>query len=134
MRYIKLNEEEIKQLESMELLTTSRPLRDRIQCLQMSHKGAKVKDLALNFDVVPKTIYEWFDLWTKGGCIGILHKSGTGRKAKLRDISSTVIEELVKKYPRNLKAVIAELFITYNVKISVKTLQRHIKKVKFHMA
>lgn len=128
MRYIKLNEEEIQQLESMELHTISRPLRDRIQCLHLSNKGAKVKDLALNFDVVPKTIYEWFDLWTKGGCIGILHKSGTGRKAKLKDISNTVITDLVKKYPRNLKAVVAELFTTYRVRISVKTLQRHIKK------
>lgn len=128
MRYIKLNEVEIQELESMELLTISRPLRDRIQCLQMSNKGAKVKALAVYFDVVPKTIYEWFDLWTKGGSIGILHKSGTGRKAKLRNISSTAIEELVKKHPRSLKAVIAELFVRYNVQISIKTLQRHIKK------
>jgi transposase len=63
----------------------------------MSHKGAKVKEVCLYFDVVPKTIYEWFVLWDTGGCIGILHKSCTGRKAKLKDIHLAVIEELVKK-------------------------------------
>ncbi len=46
----------------MELATISQPLRNRIKCLLMSHKGGKVKELCLYFDVVPKTIYEWFDL------------------------------------------------------------------------
>jgi transposase len=134
MRYIKLTEEEIQQLISMELATISQPLRNRIKCLLMSHKGAKVKELSLYFDVVPKTIYEWFDLWDTGGCVGILHKSGTGRKAKLKDISSEIIEELVKKYPRNLKGVIAELMENYSLKISIKTLHRYIKKAKIYMA
>jgi len=128
MRYIKLNEEEIQQLISMELATISQPLRNRIKCLLMSHKGAKVKELCLYFDVVPKTIYEWFDLWDKGGCIGILHKPGTGRKAKLKDIPLEVIEELVKKHPRNLNGVIAELIENYSLTISIRTLHRYIKK------
>jgi hypothetical protein len=134
MRYIILSETEIQELESMKLATISQPLRDRIQCLLMSNKGAKVKELSLYFDVVPKTIFEWFNLWDCGGCLGILHKSGTGRKAKLKDISTTTIEEIVKKYPRNLKGAIAELFEAHHVKISVKTLQRHIKKTKLYMA
>lgn len=134
MRYIKLNEEEIQQLVSMELATISQPLRNRIKCLLMSHKGAKVKELCLYFDVVPKTIYEWFDLWDKGGCIGILHKPGTGRKAKLKDIPLEVIEELVKKHPRNLNGVLAELIENYSLTISIRTLHRYIKKVELHMA
>lgn len=36
----------------------------------MSHKGAKVKELSLNFNVITKTDYEWFDLWDKGGYVG----------------------------------------------------------------
>jgi transposase len=134
MRYINLTQLEIQDLESMELTTVSQPLRDRTQCLLMSNKGAKVKELSLYFDVVPKTIFEWFNLWDSGGCLGILHKSGTGRKAKLKDISATTIEEIIKKYPRNLKGAIAELFETHHVKISVKTLQRYIKKTKLYMA
>jgi transposase len=134
MRYIILSETEIQELESMKLATISQPLRDRIQSLLMSHKGAKVKELALYFDVVPKTIFEWFNLWEQSGCVGILHKSGTGRKAKLKELSSSIIEDIVKKYPRNLKGAIAELFASHHVEISVKTLQRHIKKTKFYMA
>jgi len=120
MRYINLNEEEIQQLISMELATISQPLRNRVKCLLMSHKGAKVKELSLYFSVVPKTVYEWFDLWDTDGCVGILHKSGTGRKAKLKDIPSEIIEELVKKYPRNLKGLFAELMEIYSLKISIK--------------
>lgn len=134
MRKISLNQEEINQLESMELSTISRPLRDRIRCLLMSNKGAKVKELSHYFDVTAKTIYHWFDLWDEGGCVGIVHKSGTGRKSKLKDIPPSTIEELVKKYPRNLKGVIAELIEHHNVEISIKTLQRYIKKAKFHLA
>lgn len=134
MRYIILSETEIQELESMKLATISQPLRNRIQCLLMSNKGAKVKELSHYFDVVPKTIFEWFNLWDSGGCLGILHKSGSGRKAKLKDISDATLEMLIKKYPRNLKGAVAELFTIHHVKISIKTLQRHIKKTKFHMA
>jgi transposase len=130
MRYIHLSAEEITDLSAMELSTISKPLRDRIQSLLMSHKGAK--ELALYFQVVPKTIYEWFNLWDSGGCVGILHKSGTGRKAKLKDIAWEVIEDLVKKHPLNLKPVLAELLEKYALSLSLKTLQRHIKKV--HLA
>ena len=134
MQYIHLSEQEIAELESMKLATNSQPLRARLLRLLMSNKGAKVKDLALYFDVVPKTVFEWFNLWEQGGCIGILHKSGTGRKAKLKDISLATIEPIIKKYSRNLKGAVAELFAVHAVKISVKTLQRHIKKTQFYMA
>jgi transposase len=134
MRSIKLNEEEIQVLESMELATISRPLRDRIQSLLMSNKGAKVKELALYFAVTTKTIFIWFNLWESGGCAGILHKSGTGRKAKLKDISVQIIENIVKSHARSLKGAVAEIFSNHGVKISVKTLERYIKKNKIHLA
>ena len=109
-------------------------MRNRVKCLLISHKGAKVKALCLYFDVVPKTVYEWFDSWDTGGCVGILHKSGTGRRAKLKDIPLAVIEELVKKHPRNLKGVIAELMENYFLTILIRTLLRYIKKVEIHLA
>jgi hypothetical protein len=71
----------------------------------MSHKGVIVKELYLYFEVVPKTIYEWFDLWDTGG-----------------------------KYPRNLKGVIAELIENYSLKITIKILNDTYKKAQIHMA
>ena len=71
---------------------------------------------------------------TKVVVLVILHKSGTGRKAKLKDIPLEVIEDLVKKHPRNLNGVIAELIENYSLTISIRTLHRYIKKVEFHMA
>lgn len=97
----------------------------------MSYNG--VKELFLYFDVVPKIVYQWFDLWEKGGSLGILHKFGTGRKAKPKDILSKIIEELVKKHSRNLKGVIPELTENYALRISINILQRHMKKVKIHV-
>lgn len=128
MRKIKLTEEEINILDSMEEATISRPLRDRIRCLLMSNKGAKVKDLALYFSVTTKTIFIWFNLWESGGCVGILHKSGTGRKSKLKDISVQIIENIIKNHARSLKGAVAEIFSEHDVKVSVKTLERYIKK------
>ncbi len=101
------------------------------KCVFGSNKGVKVKELTLYFYVVLKTIFEWFNLWEENGCIGILHKPDIGRKAKLKDISSEIIEDIVKKYPRNLKGVIAERCAIHHVEISVKTLQRHLKKLNF---
>jgi hypothetical protein len=77
----------------------------------------------LRCNAVSKTVYEWFDLCDTVGCITILYKSGISRKAKLKDISSEIIEELVKKYPRNLKIVIVKLMENYSLKISNKSLQ-----------
>ena len=67
------------------------------------------------------------------GSLSILHQSGTGRKAKLKDIPSDIIKELVKKHSRNLKRVTAKLTENYALRIPINTLRYHIKKVEIHM-
>ncbi len=118
----------------MELTTISKSLRDRVQCLLLSNKRTKVKELATCFDVVPKTIYLWFDLWEKHGVSGILLKAGTGRKKKLRAIEVQTIKELVGESPQNLKPVLDILRETHGVDVSKKTLQRFLKTQRFDLA
>lgn len=111
----------------MELATISKPLRNRIQCILFSHKGMQVKDLSTYFAVSKKTVYQWFDLWDKDGVGGLVHKSGTGRKSKLRNIPAETIKAMVTESPRNLKPVLAKLKEAYHVEVSKKTLQRFLK-------
>jgi transposase len=127
MRFITLSTENLTLLQEMELATISKPLRNRIQCILLSNKKVKVKDLSIYFDVSCKTIYLWLDLWDSAGAIGLIHKTGTGRKLKLRNISSDSIKELVLDSPKNLKPVIVKLQEIYQVDVSIKTLQRFLK-------
>ena len=66
-------------------------------------------------------------LWDSHGAGGLVHKSGTGRKAKLRNIPAETIKAMVMEYPRNLKPVLAKLKEEYHVEVSKKTLQRFLK-------
>jgi transposase len=134
MRFITLSTNELRLLQEMELATISKPLRNRVQCILLSNKRVKVKDLSIYFEVSCKTIYLWLDLWDKAGANGLIHKTGTGRKAKLRDISVDVIKELVLGSPRNLKPVIVKLREIYQVEVSIKTLQRFLKIQSFQLA
>lgn len=127
MRFISLSTESLLLLKSMELATTSKPLRNRVQCILLSNKEVQIKDLSIYFDVTPKTIYQWLDLWEKQGVAGLIHKTGTGRKAKLRNISADIIKEMVSESPRNLKPVLVKLKDNHNVEVSKKTLQRFLK-------
>ena len=75
MRYITLTEEGQNVLQTMKKETTSKILLPRIECVLLSHQGMKVKTLSAYLEVVPKTIYEWMDLWEKEGISGILSVS-----------------------------------------------------------
>jgi transposase len=126
-RFTILTSSDITLLKEMELATVSKPLRNRIQCILFSHKGIQVKDLSTYFDVSKKTVYQWLDRWDSHGAGGLVHKSGTGRKAKLRNIPAETIKAMVMEYPRNLKPVLAKLKEEYHVEVSKKTLQRFLK-------
>lgn len=127
MVYIRLTEEEKATLQEMEQATTSKALRDRIQCILLSAKGVQVKQLAVFFEVVPKTIYQWITIYKQEGSSGLIHKGGTGRKAKLGNISPQLILEMVDQSPQNLKPVLARLEEEQQVSVSKKTLQRFLK-------
>lgn len=128
MRYITLTEEDYNLLQTMKKETTSKILLPRIECLLLSHQGMKVKALSSYLEVVPKTIYEWMDLWEKEGISGILPKGGSGSKKKLQHIPLADIGEMVSKNSRNLAPVLHELKEKYQVSVCKKTLQRFLKR------
>ena len=87
MRYRTLTEEEKATLQEMKNATRSKILLPRIECILLSHQGMRVKAPSAYLEVVPKTIYEWMDLWEKDGISGILPKGGSGSKKKLSNIA-----------------------------------------------
>jgi len=134
MRYIQLTAEDKELVQSMKMATHSNPLRRRLECLLLSDQGMKIKELASYFEVVPKTVYEWFDLWDEGGMSGILLKAGSGAKVKLRNIPKEEVIKLVNDSPRNLKAVLSQLSEVYGVQVSKNTLRRFLKMYRNDLA
>lgn len=134
MRYIELTAEDKELIQTMKLTTHSEPLRRRLECLLLSDQRIKVKDLSIYFGVVPKTIYEWFDLWEGGHVSGILLKEGSGAKVKLRNIPREAILKLVNESPRNLKPVLSQLSATYGVEVSKNTLRCFLKMCRHDLA
>ena len=122
MVYIQLTQQEEATLQQMELATTSKALRDRIQCILLSAKEVQVKELSVFFDVVPKTIYQWLTKYRQQGPAGLIHKGGTGRKAKLRNISPQLIKEMVDHSPQNLKPVLSRLQEEQQVRVIMNAL------------
>jgi len=76
---------------------------------------------------VPKTIYQWLTKYKQEGSSGLIHKAGTGRKSKLRNISPHLIKGMVDHSPQNLKPVLLRLEEQQQVSVSKKTLQRFLK-------
>jgi transposase len=54
-----------------------------------SNLGLIAPKLAKHFEVTPKTIYHWFNLWEKEGLAGLKHKQGQGCKKKSGTIVKT---------------------------------------------
>jgi hypothetical protein len=59
-KYIQLNQEEILTLQEGHKNHPCYQVRNRCQCLLLSHQGKEVKELAAIFSVISLTVYTWF--------------------------------------------------------------------------
>ena len=98
MRYIKLNQEEIEQLEYIEKRAIQYRSRHRAQALLLSNKGEQAGRLAEMLGYSLRTIYRWFDRFDKGQIEGIHDLKGRGRKPTLnRDEHAVAVKSCIKK-------------------------------------
>jgi transposase len=129
MRYIKLSEREQKLLTDLYNSSSDVLIRERCQCLLLSGKGVKSKELMPIFDVTRITIYNWFDLWESEGLSGLSRKTGQGRKRILSTIPQEALEKLVSNNPQNLKIVMREIETQFAVSCHKETLKRQLKNM-----
>jgi len=128
-KYIKLNQEEILTLQEGHKNHPCYQVRNRCQCLLLSHQGKEVKELAIIFSVIPLTVYSWFYRWEEKGLVGLLNEKGRGRKPILLQTDSEKIKSKVQANAQQLKVARQELKVDLNKEFSHKTLKRFLKKL-----
>jgi transposase len=128
-KYIKLNQEEMLTLQEGHKNHPCYQVRNRCQCLLLSHQGKEIKELAIIFSVIPLTIYTWFYRWEEKGLVGLFNEKGRGRKPILLPTESQQIKTQVQAHAQQLKVARAELKTQLNKEFSHKTLRRFLKKL-----
>jgi transposase len=128
-KYIQLNQEELLTLQEGHKNHPCYQVRNRCQCLLLSHQGKEVKELASIFSVIPLTIYSWFYRWEGKGLVGLLNEKGRGRKPILLQTESEKIKSKVQANAQQLKVARRELKAELNKEFSHKTLKRYLKKL-----
>lgn len=128
MRKIIISEASKSLLKEVSQTSLSPVLKQRAECILLaSNLGLIAPELAKHFEVSPKTIYHWFNLWEKEGLTGLKHKQGQGCKKKLGTISKDDLKSLLAANSQNLKEVLAILSSKYQIEVSKKTLIRFLK-------
>lgn len=132
MRFIKLSEADLKNLQNGQRHGKHFLFRDRCQCLILSHQGHSIPQLTKLFNVHRVTIYEWFNLWESGGIEALQKKPGQGRRPKLSPANPKHVERakaLVENERQNLKSVVAQLSKELDIEMHPDTLKRFLKNL-----
>jgi transposase len=128
-KFITLTQPELTTLQQGHQQHPSAPVRDRCQCLLLSHQGKAVKELALIFSVIPLTIYSWFYRWEEQGLVGLFNQKGGGRKAILAESDREIIKQKVQANHQKLSLAREELKAELHKEFSEKTLKRFLKNL-----
>jgi transposase len=126
-----LSESEILSLENIIKSGEKAHFRDRCQCILLSNRHYKVKDLSDLYQVRTRTIYTWIHNYERLGISSLNICAGRGVKAKLDTLSEDNIALLKKEialHPQNLKGVINELSKKFNIDLTIHKLKRYLKK------
>ena len=115
MRYIKkLNFETLHLLNRIYKSSKKYQTRQRAHCIILSFKGFSISQLIEIFNVHLNTIYNYLDNWELYGLLSLYDEQ--------------FIRHIVRKYPNQLKKVLAILDKEKGIKMSLDTLIRFVKK------
>jgi transposase len=130
-RYIKLELSEKSSLETGWKTGKKSTFRNRCHYILLSNQRMTINEIGAIYNKGYQAISRWLNRYEKEGISGLHTGKGKGRPAIIRiDNESEIkkVEELVEKYPKNLKVVVAKIKEELGKEMSVKTLQRILKK------
>jgi transposase len=128
MRFIQnLGIESISLLNRIYKHSKHHQVRQRAQCILLSHQDYSTSTLMDIFGVTRLTLYNWFDSWETRGFAGLYNRPGRGRKPTFTPEQQEQIKQWAKDEPKNLGAVRARVKKTWDVVVSKTTLKRVIK-------
>ena len=130
-RFIKLTTEQEEALKLGWKTGKKATFRHRCHYILLSSQGKSILEISAFYGVTRQSISKWFTRYEQQGIEGLHTSKGQGCPPILR-IDNTVemnkVEELVEASPQNLKVVVAQLEKEFGKSLSVKTLQRILKK------
>lgn len=130
-RFVKLTEDEQKTLKEGWKNGKKATFRQRCHYLLLSNQGKEILEISELYEISRQVVTGWFNRYEKEGISGLQTGKGQGRPSIIRIDNETEVkkvEELVEKSPQNLKVVVGQIEELFGRKISVKTLQRLLKK------
>jgi transposase len=132
MLYIKqLTLEEIITLEEMHKNHSRHLTRNRAHIILLSYEGHSVPDICAIYHICRQTASTLFHKWETQGLCGLVDKPGRGRLCILTEEQQIEVIKEVKKSPRSLKKVLADLTKEFGISISIDTLKLICKKAGF---
>lgn len=129
MLYIKqLTAEEIITLEEMHKNHSRHLSRNRAHIILLSYEGHSVPDICAIYHICRQTVSTLLHKWEAQGLCGLIDKPGRGRPCILTEEQKIEVVKKVKKSPRSLKKVLADLTKESGISISIDTLKLVCKK------
>jgi transposase len=123
-----LSPEEIQTLEAMHKNHPCHPPRLRAHAVLLSHAGFKLSKIASIYGVCRQTAATWINAWEDGGICALLDKPRSGRPRILSGEAESEALQSINQSPRSLKKVLAELFESLSLPLSLSTLKRLCKR------
>ncbi len=131
MKYVSpLSEEQIEELETLLKNHPTHRVRMRAHSILLSSRGFCITKIAEIYQLDRDSVSSWIDKWEVSGIDGLFDKPRSGSPSILDESEKEIAKELIKKYPRSMKTVIAELFQKTGKKVSEWTLKRLAKTTK----
>jgi transposase len=129
MKYVApLTENEIHTLHEMQRHHPTRRARMRAHSILLSHQGASIPQIARVYEVDRRSVSLWLDRWQQEGLVGLYDRPHTGRPHRLNAREQHKVQQLLRKFPRNIKRVVEDLAKATGKRVSPTTIKRLIKK------
>ncbi len=132
MKYVKAltDGEKMTLEEALKNHMTAR-VRARAHAILLSDRKFKINEIGRIFRVDRDTASHWLNNWEVYGIIGLYDEFRPGRPSKLSETEQKEVKKLIEEEPRSMKIVSAQVLEKFHKTLSVDTLKRLAKGMKF---
>ena len=123
-----LTETEEIMLKSMRDNYSLSMTRKRAYSILLSYKRYSIPYITEILGVCRQSISRWIKAWNKLGLLGLIEESRSGCPRKLSSVQEDIVIKKVKKNPRGIKILLAEIASEMNISICKDTLRRICKR------
>lgn len=108
MKFLKLDNEQVRQLRVLHKNGSSHRERQRAQAVLLSARGLSLEQLAFVFECDRDTVSGWLDDWQAGGVAALSDAAKSGRPSVLSETAQAQVLRAVACPTPNLKGVVMD--------------------------